>query len=208
MTFPDTIETTFDDAARTVDRVAGRVAGSVPAPLDALVVRIGAIEAELLRQTGLVTATGIDAVTGVGRVIWTGVDDLAERTEGAVDGSLDRLRTAGRRSVSALRGAGTRIGSEARAASGDIARGLSAVEDELDEVDSDVRTEARAAGRRTGRAVDTAVAAASAAGARTPSGPYESWTKDDLYERAQELDVEGRSQMTKDELVAALRSAS
>lgn len=36
--------------------------------------------------------------------------------------------------------------------------------------------------------------------------PYEEWTKDDLYERAQELDIEGRSDMTKAELIEALRS--
>ena len=35
--------------------------------------------------------------------------------------------------------------------------------------------------------------------------PYEDWTKDELYQRAQELDVDGRSSMTKDELIAALR---
>lgn len=35
--------------------------------------------------------------------------------------------------------------------------------------------------------------------------PYEEWTKDELYERAQELDIEGRSDMDKDELIAALR---
>ncbi len=35
--------------------------------------------------------------------------------------------------------------------------------------------------------------------------PYEKWSKDDLYSRAQELDVENRSQMTKDELIEALR---
>ena len=34
---------------------------------------------------------------------------------------------------------------------------------------------------------------------------YEEWTRDDLYARAQDLDVEGRSDMTKDELIAALR---
>ena len=38
------------------------------------------------------------------------------------------------------------------------------------------------------------------------SGSYEDWSKDDLYERAQELDVEGRSDMTKDELIEVLRS--
>lgn len=36
--------------------------------------------------------------------------------------------------------------------------------------------------------------------------PYEEWSKDDLYERAREVDVEGRSTMTKDELIDALRS--
>lgn len=35
--------------------------------------------------------------------------------------------------------------------------------------------------------------------------PYEEWTKDELYDRAQELEIEGRSDMTKDELIAALR---
>ncbi len=35
----------------------------------------------------------------------------------------------------------------------------------------------------------------------------EGWTKSDLYERAQELDIDGRSTMSKTELVDALRSA-
>ena len=35
---------------------------------------------------------------------------------------------------------------------------------------------------------------------------YEEWTKDDLYERAQEIGIDGRSDMTKDELIKALRS--
>ncbi|SIN96008.1 Rho termination factor N-terminal domain-containing protein [Vannielia litorea] len=35
--------------------------------------------------------------------------------------------------------------------------------------------------------------------------PYEDWTKDELYDRAKELEIEGRSDMTKPELIAALR---
>ena len=38
------------------------------------------------------------------------------------------------------------------------------------------------------------------------AAPYEEWTKDDLYERGQELDIEGRSDMTKEELIHALRN--
>ncbi|TIC85126.1 Rho termination factor [Nocardioides sp. GY 10113] len=37
------------------------------------------------------------------------------------------------------------------------------------------------------------------------AGSYDDWTVDELRERAAELDIDGRSSMTKDELVAALR---
>ena len=40
------------------------------------------------------------------------------------------------------------------------------------------------------------------------SPPYEEWTKDQLYERAQEVGIEGRSEMDKDELIDALRDRS
>ena len=38
------------------------------------------------------------------------------------------------------------------------------------------------------------------------SGQYEDWTKDDLYEKAQEVGIEGRSNMSKNELIDALRN--
>ncbi len=38
------------------------------------------------------------------------------------------------------------------------------------------------------------------------SQSYEEWDKDELYDRAKEVGIEGRSDMTKDELIDALRN--
>jgi hypothetical protein len=38
------------------------------------------------------------------------------------------------------------------------------------------------------------------------SGSYEDWSKDDLQKRAGEIGIDGRSKMSKDELVDALRN--
>ena len=38
------------------------------------------------------------------------------------------------------------------------------------------------------------------------SGTYEDWTKDDLYDKAKEVGIEGRSNMDKGELIDALRN--
>lgn len=35
---------------------------------------------------------------------------------------------------------------------------------------------------------------------------YEKWTKDELYDKAEEVGIEGRSDMSKDELIKALRN--
>ncbi len=40
-------------------------------------------------------------------------------------------------------------------------------------------------------------------GGKSPK--YEEWTKEELYEQAQKVDIEGRSEMTKEELIKALR---
>jgi hypothetical protein len=37
------------------------------------------------------------------------------------------------------------------------------------------------------------------------SGSYEDWTKEELVERAREIGIEGRSEMSKGELIEALR---
>lgn len=44
------------------------------------------------------------------------------------------------------------------------------------------------------------------AGNRIDSGSYEEWTKQQLIEKARDVGIEGRSSMTKADLIAALRT--
>lgn len=38
------------------------------------------------------------------------------------------------------------------------------------------------------------------------AAPYEEWTKDELYEKAREIGIEGRSKLDKEGLINALRN--
>jgi hypothetical protein len=51
-------------------------------------------------------------------------------------------------------------------------------------------TPASVAGRRGGKA----------------EKPYESWTKDELYDKARKVGIDGRSSMSKKQLISALRN--
>ncbi len=74
--------------------------------------------------------------------------------------------------------------------------------------------QARAQGARTAKAAERATTALldDATRAIDPDGDgrpasLDDWSKADLYERAQELDVDGRSSMSKRDLVRAIRAA-
>lgn len=59
------------------------------------------------------------------------------------------------------------------------------------------------AARISNAAANTSRSAVALKGGR--SADYEDWTKKDLAQRARELDINGRSSMSKSELVSALR---
>jgi len=56
---------------------------------------------------------------------------------------------------------------------------------------------------KAARIANTDRTAAAERGGHSPA--YEEWTKDDLYQRAKEIGIEGRSDMDKQELIDALR---
>lgn len=203
----DTIDMTFSDLATTVDHGAKLWAERTPAPLDGLVRRVGAVNAEAVRQSGRVYVTTLDAVRGVGTVALTGASELAVATKDAAQDSAETLRTTGRRAAGDVKQAGSTIRNRAGRAADEVERNFSVVGDKAERAGKRVGQKAEDASEDVVRTADAATAKTAARGASTPSGAYESWNKDDLYERAQELDIDGRSQMSKRQLIEALRSA-
>lgn len=204
----DTIDMTFSDLATTVDHNSRLWAERTPAPVDGLVLRVGAINAEAIRQTGRVSVTTLDAFRGVATVAWTGASELADALEDAAEDSAKTLRDTTRRAKGDVKRASTTIKNRAGKAADEVERNFSVVGKKAKNVGRRVGREAEDEGEDVIRAADAATAETSARGANTPTGAYENWTKEELYERAQELDIDGRSQMSKPQLIRALRNAS
>ncbi len=65
--------------------------------------------------------------------------------------------------------------------------------------------------RRQGMSKEKAARIANSGGRSTTgrkggsSSPYEEWNRDDLYRKAKDVGIEGRSKMSKKELISALR---
>jgi hypothetical protein len=57
--------------------------------------------------------------------------------------------------------------------------------------------------QKAARIANTDATVAGKRGGKAPT--YEEWTKDELYEKARKVGIEGRSSMSKGELISALR---
>lgn len=105
---------------------------------------------------------------------------------------IEASRTAGKTVVGQSRSVVERTFKTARSGAREVSGQVEAQGSRLGKV---VKTEAN-------RTVDAAVRAVD----DKPSGrPYEQWTKAQLMERAQELDIDGRASMSKPQLIKALR---
>lgn len=207
MTLTDSIDTQLYEFARVYDVNTAKLAERTPPPVDALVLRIGAINAELIRQASRLTVTSIDAGKDLVQVAWRGAEDLAQTTVKAADSSTERVRDTGRQVIGDVRQARSTISNRVTDAAEGLGRTLRVVTNRADDVADRVSDAAEDASDKVVKAADAGIAESSKTGARRPSGAFANWSKDELYERAQELDIDGRSNMTKKQLITALRSA-
>ena len=207
MTLPDSIDTQLHEFARVHDVNTAKLAERTPPPLDALVLRVGAINAEAIRQASLLTITSIDAAKDLVHVAWRGAEDLVETTSGAAESSGRLVRSTGRQVVGDVRQARSTIVTRVTDAADGLGRTLRVVTNRAEDIGDRVADAAEDASDKVVKATDAGIAESAKTGARRPTGAYANWSKDELYERAQELDIDGRSNMSKKELITALRSA-
>lgn len=128
-----------------------------------------------------------------------------ETAKGAAGATVDTARrSAGRTGETARSGAKDTKSTAKKGARKTAKKARSGAEDTTSTAKKGARKTAKKA--RSG-ARSTADSAKQATGSDKPGPgvPYEEWTKADLYERAQELDISGRSSMNKSELIDALR---
>ncbi len=182
--------------------------------LDELTRRLDQLEAQLppipARAVGLtratahrVNSTASDVANDVGRQLGR----LTSTAGTALSTTVGQARSAVERTTSTAQRTSKQTAGQARSA---VERTTSTAK----RTSKETVGQARAQGKLTGKAarrsatalLDDATRAVEPDGDGKPAS-LDDWTKADLYERAQELDIEGRSSMSKRELVRALRSA-
>ena len=154
--------------------------------------RLDQLEASLPPIPAKSMALGRATVRRTNDVMTSVVSDVARR--------VDRVVGTARTGVATTTG-------QARAAAErttDVAR--SAAKQTVGQARAQAERTTDAAQHATRELLDDATAAVDPDAA--PRGrSYDSWTKSELYDRAQVLDIDGRSAMSKSELIAALREA-
>ena len=230
--FTTLTETARERLVETLDRLE-RDLPALPASwlrLNRTVARAGVAQAEKLNDTFATTMTNLVAA---GR---TSSNTVVGQARAASDQVISNVVTGVRQVVGQSQAQSRRFGdvagtetsklaSQVRRQATDVA---SAVEDTATK---NVKTAVRAAERmaddvtataktttpktttpktvaKSTTTATTATTTKSSASSASQGRGYASWTKSDLLDRAQELDIEGRTTMKKNELIKALRAAN
>ncbi|MEZ5247223.1 MAG: Rho termination factor N-terminal domain-containing protein [Acidimicrobiales bacterium] len=157
--------------------------------LDEIEERLPALPASLLRLERSIAGRTYDTVAGAVGNLRGSLHTVGSRT----DRAARTVVGTGRRAIATTFDA-ARVG--AKTTVGQTRAQASKVGDAVTAEATDIHDDALGAVKTAIRAVDPDDDA---------STGYERWAKTDLYDRATELDVEGRSTMTKAELIDAIR---
>ena len=158
--------------------------------LDEVEERLPALPASVLRLERSLAGRTFDAVAAAGRNLRGAIGAVSSRTDRAARTVAGTARRAAADTLDVARvGARTTTGqtrAQVRGVGGKVTEETGDLHDDVvDSVNAAIRTLDPDDDATTG---------------------YERWTRDQLYEKAAELRIEGRARMTKAELVAAIRA--
>ena len=168
--------------------------------LDRLEDRLPALPAAGLRFQRALAARSCAMANGLAKTWWGSIGETADRAGTATATVVGTGQAAAERATEAVAAAARQVVGQTEAQTRAV---VDRAEQELTEAaDATAQMADRAVADAT-RAVDAATVAADPE--RTPTGDaYQDLTKAELARRARALEIEGRSRMSKDELIAAL----
>ncbi len=168
--------------------------------LDRLEERLPTLPAASLRLQRSLANRSCAMVNGLARAWWGAIGDTADRAGAAAATVTGTGRYAGRQASTAVATAAKQVAGQTEAQVRGVVRHA---DQELTDAASETLQVADRAMEDVARAVDAVTEAADPD--RTPTGEtYQDLTKAQLYRRATNADIDGRSTMSKAELITAL----
>lgn len=207
----------------TLERTFTNANDSVTERLDELENSLPAIPAKALAATRASVRRVNDVVGSAACSVWSRAEAVGDEASAAAATSTGQALSAAERSATTIERGVKQTTGQARAAA---ERTVDSITRGVKETSGQARSNARKASTAVRRGVAETTGQARAQAGRTvdavtdnvegalddatvAADPAElsTWTKAELYERAQELDVDGRSAMTKAELIRAIEQS-
>lgn len=207
----------------TISANAEKLNANINAGLDKLEAALPTVPARVLHLQRAVANAYYERTTEFWMTVATQTKDFAEAVRTGANTVTGQAKAAlGDFAKTAQTGANTVVG-QARAVATDVAKNAqTGANTVVGQAAAQGRKVAKVAETNTTKVIDTAISAVDEAvteatevveGAvedvveTTPGSgkPYEQWTKAELLERARELEIEGRTSMSKRQLITALR---
>ena len=225
--FTTLTETARERLVETLDRLE-RDLPALPASwlrLNRTVARAGVAQAEKLNDTFTTTMTNLVAagrtssntVVGQARAasdqvisnVVTGVRQVVGQSQAQSRRFGDVAGTETSKLASQVRRQATDVASAVEdTATKNVKTAVRSAEKMADDVTATAKTTTPKTVAESTTTATTATTTKSSASSASQGRGYASWTKSDLLDRAQELDIEGRTTMKKNELIKALRAAN
>jgi hypothetical protein len=207
----------------TIERTLTSANDAVTERLDSLEQSLPEIPSKAVAATRASVRRVNDAVGAAASSVWSRAEDVGDETGAATATTTGQARAAAARSATTIERGVKQTTGQARAAAertvDSVSRGVketagqarsnaTKASEVVRRSVAETRGQARAQARRTADAVgDNVEGALDDAKVSVDPSDLSQWSKSELYERAQELDIDGRSSMSKAELISGIQQA-